>query len=594
MLSNVKVEPGRDRPVFLGAASHLLNTNYQYIYHIMNSKVCYSIILAGTVMLTGCGKKMNQFKSDYFSVNPNPLEVVGDKVPATVTGNIPAKFFQKNAEVTVTPYLEFNGMEVASAPYTFQGEKVRGNNPVINYNNGGSVTIPVQYVYNPEMNRSDLTLAFTVRQGNKQYALPRVKVAEGVVATAAIADAGTVTPAIANDKFQRIINEKYDADIKFLINQANLRKGELGSKSMLDLHKELVEANDDSRREIKEINIKSTASPDGGVKLNTKLAENREKNTLAYMQKSLKKDNITEFGELTANFTPQDWEGFQKLVAASNIQDKDLILSVLSMYKDPEQREKEIRNLSSVFDQLAETILPQLRYSRITASIDVIGKSDEEIMNIFLSNPKALTVDELLYAATLTDDNNKRLQIYDKAVELYPNDYRTYNNLGMCQYIDKDYEAAAANFAQAAKLAPNAPESQMNLGLVSLLNQNYKDASSKFGNAAGVDALGDALGVYYLKQGAYNSAVRAFGDSKTNNAALAQILNKDYSKAKNTLAGVKNPDATTFYLTAVLGARTNNNNMVYNNLRQAVKLDNNMLKRAQNDLEFANFNLSAL
>ncbi|WP_278434749.1 tetratricopeptide repeat protein [Muribaculum intestinale] len=560
----------------------------------MNSKVCYSIILAGTVMLTGCGKKMNQFKSDYFSVNPNPLEVVGDKVPATVTGNIPAKFFQKNAEVTVTPYLEFNGMEVASAPYTFQGEKVRGNNPVINYNNGGSVTIPVQYVYNPEMNRSDLTLAFTVRQGNKQYALPRVKVAEGVVATAAIADAGTVTPAIANDKFQRIINEKYDADIKFLINQANLRKGELGSKSMLDLHKELVEANDDSRREIKEINIKSTASPDGGVKLNTKLAENREKNTLAYMQKSLKKDNITEFGELTANFTPQDWEGFQKLVAASNIQDKDLILSVLSMYKDPEQREKEIRNLSSVFDQLAETILPQLRYSRITASIDVIGKSDEEIMNIFLSNPKALTVDELLYAATLTDDNNKRLQIYDKAVELYPNDYRTYNNLGMCQYIDKDYEAAAANFAQAAKLAPNAPESQMNLGLVSLLNKNYKDASSKFGNAAGVDALGDALGVYYLKQGDYNSAVRAFGDSKTNNAALAQILNKDYSKAKNTLAGVKNPDATTFYLTAVLGARTNNNNMVYNNLRQAVKLDNNMLKRAQNDLEFANFNLSAL
>lgn len=560
----------------------------------MNSKVCYSIILAGTVMLTGCGKKMNQFKSDYFSVNPNPLEVVGDKVPATVTGNIPAKFFQKNAEVTVTPYLEFNGMEVASAPYTFQGEKVRGNNPVINYANGGSVTIPVQYVYNPEMNRSDLTLAFTVRQGNKQYALPRVKVAEGVVATAAIADAGTVAPAIANDKFQRIINEKYDADIKFLINQANLRKGELDSKAMTDLQKELVEANDDSRREIKEINIKSTASPDGGVKLNTKLAENREKNTVAYMQKSLKKDNITEFGELTANFTPQDWEGFQKLVAASNIQDKELILSVLSMYKDPEQREKEIRNLSSVFDQLAETILPQLRYSRITASIDVIGKSDEEIMNIFLSNPKALSVDELLYAATLTDDNNKRLQIYDKAVELYPNDYRTYNNLGMCQYIDKDYDAAAANFAQAAKLAPNAPETQMNLGLVALLNQNYKDASSKFGNAAGVAALGDALGVYYLKQGDYNSAVRAFGDSKSNNAALAQILNKDYSKAKTTLAGVKNPDATTFYLTAVLGARTNNNNMVYNNLRQAIKLDNNMLKRAQNDLEFTNFNLSAL
>jgi hypothetical protein len=560
----------------------------------MNSKVCYSVILAGTFMLTGCSKNMNQFSADYFSVNPNPLEVVGDKVPATVTGNIPAKFFKKNAEVTVTPYLEFNNTEVASAPYTFQGENVRGNNPVINYDNGGSVTIPVQYVYAPEMNRSDLTLAFTVRQGNKEYALPRVKVAEGVVATAALADAGAVTPAVASDKFQRIINEKYDADIKFLINQANLRKGELESKSVTDFNKEIADANADARREIKEINITSAASPDGGVKYNTTLAENREKNTVDYLKKNLKKSNITEFGELTANFTPQDWEGFQKLVSESNIQDKDLILSVLSMYKDPEQREKEIRNLSSVFDQLADQILPQLRYSRLSASIDVIGKSDQEIMDAFISDPSSLSVDELLYAATLTDDNNKRLQIYNKAVELYPNDYRTYNNLGMCQYIDKDYEAAAANFAQAAKLNPNAAETQMNLGLVSLVNSDYKDASSKFGNAAGVSSLGEALGVYYLKQGDYNSAVRAFGDSKSNNAALAQILNKDYSKAKTTLAGVQNPDATTFYLTAVLGARTNNDNMVYNNLRQAVKLDSSLLKYAQNDLEFANYNVSNL
>lgn len=560
----------------------------------MNRKLCYVMGLGLALALSSCGKKLGQFSADYFTVNPNPLEAVGEKVPARVSANIPAKFFVKNAEVTVTPTLVFNGQEVNSKSYTFQGQKVRGNNPVISYDNGGTATIPVSFNYQPEMAKSELMLNFTVTQGNKKYVLPAVKVANGVVGTYALANAATVTPAIAPDAFQRIINEKYATDIMFLINQANIRAGQLKTDAMAELQKEIIAANSDTARVLQEINISSYASPDGGVKLNTRLAENREKNTKAYVNKMLKKDKITEFGELTAQFTAQDWEGFQKLVQQSNIQDKDLILSVLSMYKDPEQREKEIRNLSSVFDQLAETILPQLRYSRITASIDVIGKSDEEIMNIFLSNPKALTVDELLYAATLTDDNNKRLQIYDKAVELYPNDYRTYNNLGMCQYIDKDYEAAAANFAQAAKLAPNAPESQMNLGLVSLLNKNYKDASSKFGNAAGVDALGDALGVYYLKQGDYNSAVRAFGDSKTNNAALAQILNKDYSKAKNTLAGVKNPDATTFYLTAVLGARTNNNNMVYNNLRQAVKLDNNMLKRAQNDLEFANFNLSAL
>ncbi len=560
----------------------------------MTQKFCYSLMLAAALALTGCGKKMNQFKADYFNVNPNPLEVVGDKVPAKVTGNIPGKFFVKNAEVTVTPYLEYNGVEVASSPYTFQGEKVRGNNPVVNYENGGTVTIPVQYAYTPEMRKSNLVLAFTVKQGGKQYVLPRVKVATGVVATAALANVGAVNPAIAPDKFQRIINEKYDADIKFLINQANIRAGELKSDAILGLHKELADANDDGRREIKEINVSSYASPEGGLDLNTKLASNREKNTVDYMRKQLKKDNITEFGELTANFTAEDWEGFQKLVAASNIQDKELILSVLSMYKDPEQREREIRNLSSVFDQLAEQILPQLRYSRITASIDVIGKSDEEIMNIYLLNPKALSIDEILYAATLTNDNDKRLQIYDTAVNLYPNDYRTYNNLGMCQYIDQDYDAASANFAEAARLAPESGEAQMNLGLVSMLNKNYKDATAKFGNAAGVPALGEALGVYYLKQGDYNSAIRAFGDSKTNNAALAQILNKDYSKAKSTLAAIRMPDATTFYLTAVLGARTNNSNMVYNNLRQAVKLNKNMAAQAKSDLEFSNFNLSAL
>ena len=560
----------------------------------MTQKFCYSLMLAAVLALTGCGKKMNQFKADYFNVNPNPLEVVGDKVPAKVTGNIPGKFFVKNAEVTVTPYLEYNGVEVASSPYTFQGEKVRGNNPVVNYENGGTVTIPVQYAYAPEMRKSNFVLAFTVKQGGKQYVLPRVKVATGVVATAALANVGAVNPAIAPDKFQRIINEKYDADIKFLINQANIRAGELKSDAILGLHKELADANDDGRREIKEINVSSYASPEGGLDINTKLASNREKNTVDYMRKQLKKDNITEFGELTANFTAEDWEGFQKLVAASNIQDKELILSVLSMYKDPEQREREIRNLSSVFDQLAEQILPQLRYSRITASIDVIGKSDEEIMNIYLLNPKALSIDEILYAATLTNDNDKRLQIYDTAVNLYPNDYRTYNNLGMCQYIDQDYDAAAANFAEAARLAPESGEAQMNLGLVSMLNKNYKDATAKFGNAAGVPALGEALGVYYLKQGDYNSAIRAFGDSKTNNAALAQILNKDYSKAKSTLAAIRMPDATTFYLTAVLGARTNNSNMVYNNLRQAVKLNKNMAAQAKSDLEFSNFNLSAL
>ena len=560
----------------------------------MNSKHLMLLAATGAVMLTGCSKKLNQFQADYFTVNPNPLEVVGDRVPATVTARVPAKFFVKNAQVTVTPYLCFNGQEVASQPYAFQGEKVRGNAPVINYDNGGTVTIPVMYEYQPDMMKSELELAFDVRQGNKQYVLPRVKVAKGVVATAALADAATVTPALAHDKFQRIINEKYNADIHFLINQANIRDGQVKSSEMLALNQQIKNASGDKTREIEEINISSYASPEGSLDINTRLAENREKNTSAYLKNQLKKDNVTEFGELTANFTPEDWEGFQKLVAASNIQDKELILSVLSMYKDPEQREREIRNLSSIFDQLADQILPRLRKSRITASINVIGKSDQEILDLYSSNPSALSADELLYAATLVDDNGDKMKIYETAARLYPNDYRAFNDLGLTQYVAGNYDAAKGNFAKATRLAPEAAEPQMNLGLISLMNKDYRQANQKFGAAAGLEELNDAMGTYYLMTGDANAAVKAFGNAKTNNAALAQILAKDYSKAKSTLAGVTAPNAMTYYITAILGARTNNDTMVNNNLRQAVKLDRSLADKAAKDLEFQNFNISAI
>ena len=549
---------------------------------------------AALMMLTGCSKKLSPFQADYFTVNPNPLEVVGDKVPATVTANIPAKFFVKNAQVTVTPYLTYEGGEVASQPYSFQGEKVRGNSPVVSYDQGGNVTIPVMYNFDPVMLKSQLELAFTVQQGSKQYVLPRVTVADGVVATAALADAGTVNPALAPDKFQRIINEKYDADIHFLINQANVRANQTITSEMGRLSEKMIATQGDSTLQLAEVNISSYASPEGSLDFNTKLAEKREQTTQAFLKDRMKKDKVTEFGELTANFTPEDWEGFQKLVAASNIQDKELILSVLSMYKDPEQREREIRNLSSIFDQLADQILPQLRKSRITASINVIGKSDDEIRNLLANDPSKLNVEEMLYAANLCDNNADKMAAYKKAVSQYPDDYRVYNDLGLTQYVAGDYAAAQKSFAQAARLNPAAAEPQMNQGLISLVNKDYRAANQKFGSAAGLNELGDAMGTYYLMTGDVNNAVKSFGSAKTNNAALAQLLNKNYTGAKEILSQVKTPDATTYYITAVLGARTNNENMVMNNLRQAVKLDKNLLKRAQNDMEFAKYNLSYL
>ncbi len=557
----------------------------------MNSKLSFSLAMAAAVTLSGCSKKLGQMQADYFSTNPNPLEVVGENVPATVSARIPAKYFVKNAVVTVTPYLTYAGGQTASTPYAFQGESVRGNNPVVSYERGGAVTIPVNVPYQPAMANSTLELDFTVTQGKKTYALPRVAVAKGVVATATMANAATATPAITADKFQRVIAEKVDADIIFLINQANIRDNQLRSQAMTNLHSEIANADADDRREIAEINIQSYASPDGSLDLNTRLAQAREKTTVDYMNKQLKGKS---FGELTADFTPEDWEGFRRLVSESKIQDKDLILSVLSMYQDPEVREREIHNLSHVFEQLAEEILPQLRYSHITAKINVIGKSDDEIRQAYKQNPSSLSVDEILYLATLVDSNAEKAQIYSTAAELYPTDYRTFNNLGMAQFADGDYDAARSSFAQAARLAPASGEPQMNLGLVALVNGNYDDAQSRFGNAAGVEELNEALGVYYLKKGDNAAAARSLRGVNTNNAALAQILTKDYSTAKKTLAAITQPDATTYYLTAVLGARTNNENMIVSNLRQAIKLDSKMAERAANDMEFARFNLSGV
>lgn len=565
----------------------------------MNSKLYYVALAALALTATGCSKKLGQFKSDYFSTTPTPLETVGATVPGTINGNLPAKFMVKNAKVTATPVIQWTTShgttgEATAQPVIFQGQDVRANGQVVDYSNGGTVNIPFNIMYQPEMAKSDLYLDFSVDQNGKVYTLPRVKVGNGVIATSTLASAKTIHPATAADNFQKVISEKYSADIHFLINQANVRANQTDKSDYIDLNKRLMEASQAANQEIAGITINSYASPEGSLDFNTKLAEKREANTTKLMEGQLKKDKITEFGELTASFTPEDWEGFEKLVEKSNIQDKDLILSVLKMYPDPVQREQEIRNLSSVFNELADQILPQLRYSRVMATINVLGKSDQEMLQLFNTDPSKLTENEMLYLATLTDDNFKKMEVYNTAAELHSKDYRTFNNLGMTQWIAGDYEAAQANFEHAHRLDPMAKEPEMNLGLVQMLNNNYAKANEQFGMATGVPEAADAMGVYYMTQGDLQKAIRSFGDVKTNNAALAQILNKDYNAARDILGAIKTPDATTYYLSAVLGARTNNQNMVMNNLRQAVKLDKTMLQRAQNDLEFANYNLSYL
>ncbi len=561
---------------------------------IMKKTLVYLSLGAMVLTMGSCSKKVGDFASEYFTTTPTPLETVGETVPATISGTVPAKFMPKNAVVTVTPVLVWDGGEASSSQVTFQGENARANGQVISYKEGGPVTIPFNVLYQPEMLNSDLYLDFKVNQGGKDYVLPRVKVGYGVIATSTLTDVAVLEPAPANSNFERIIKEKYSAEIKFLINQANIRANQTSAADYVDFNKDLLAANAAANMEIAGVNVHSYASPDGTMAFNTQLAEKREENTVSYMRNQLKKDNITEFGELTSEFTPEDWEGFQELVEKSNIQDKNLILSVLKMYKDPEQREAELKNMSAVFNELAEQILPQLRYSKIVATVNVIGKSDEEMFAQFESSPSGLSLEEILYIGTLANDNVKKEAIYTAATQIYPNDFRTWNGLGATEFSLGKYDAAAKALAQAKKLAPNDKSVDLNQGLVALANNDLSKAKDLIGGAAGVPQAGAALGVLYLNEGKVSNAVNSLGGVKNNNAALAQILSKDYSSAKNTLSAIQNPNAITYYLAAIVGARTNNENMVLTNLREAIKLDNSILSKAQKDLEFASYNLGGL
>ncbi len=559
----------------------------------MIKKLHLPLLMALVVAFASCGKP--ELKPEYFTTNPQVLEAVAGKVPVTINGTFPEKFLKKKGVIKVTPVLKWNGGEAKGDVFTYQGEKVEGNNPTISYKMGGNVTMKTTFNYIPEMAKSELWLEFDAKFGKKTVDIPAIKIADGVVSTSELVNktVATANTADSKDKFQRIIAQEKEANIMFLIQQANLRSSELNSDQIKEFNQTVSDVYADKKgKKINNIEISAYASPDGGVKLNTGLSENREENTVKYVNKQLKKAEVEAAVE--SNATAQDWEGFQELVSASDIQDKELILRVLSMYQDPEQRETEIKNISSVYKTLADEILPQLRRSRLTLNYDLIGKSDEEIMQFVDSDPKQLNVEELLYAGTLTNDNAKREKIYKLAVSQYPNDYRAYNNLCEVYYQNGNYDQAESYGKKAANINGNAPEVNMNLGLVALAKGDKATAEACFGKASGAENLNEAMGNLYIAQGQYERAVNAFGDAKTNSAALAQILAKDYNKAKSTLSAVETPDAYTDYLMAIVGARTNNSTMVTNSLSSAVKKDAALAKYAETDIEFAKYDISGI
>ena len=543
------------------------------------------------MLLTSCSGKLGALSADNFSVVPNPLESNAGNVSATINGMFPEGYMKKKAVVTVIPELRYgNGQVARGEAATFQGEKVEGNDQTIAYKVGGNYTMKTNFKYVPEMQKSELYLTFDAKIGNKQQEVPAIKVADGVVSTGELgyATVKQATPSVSTDAYQRIIEKKQDANIKFLIQQANLRSSELKNNSVkefVDLLKKIQKEKETLA--LKNVEVSAYASPDGGFDLNDKLANKRQTNTETYVKQQLKKTKNAD-ANVDAKYTAQDWDGFQELVKVSNIQDKDVILRVLSMYKDPEEREQQIKNMSSVFRELADGILPQLRRSRMTINYEVIGRSDEQIKDQYKSDASQLSLEELLYNAALTNNAAEKEDIFKTTTKLFPNDARAFNNLATLAYQRGDYSAAKSYADKALAIDSKNADAKANLGLVALAEGDVAKAENLISQASGASNIQEALGNLHIAQGKYAQAEQDLANTNSNTAALAQILNKNYSAAASTLSNIKNPDATTDYLKAILSARQGNTADAASALRNAISKDPVWAKYAAQDLELLN------
>lgn len=551
----------------------------------MQKKNLLFLSAASLLLMTSCSK-LGPLSADNFTVVPNPLETQAGQVPATINGTFPEKYMKKKAVVTVTPELRYADGQVAKGQSaTFQGEKVMGNDQTISYKVGGRYTMKTAFDYVPEMQKSEMYLTFDARIGKKQQKVPAVKVANGVIATSELyrKTLASENGCIAPDTFQRVNEKKQEANIKFLINQANIRKSELKNNSVQEFVEMLKKINADREGfNVQNVEIQAYASPEGGVKLNDKLAGNRKNESEKYVKNTLKQTKVN--ADIDAHYTAQDWDGFQKLVAASNLQDKEVILRVLSMYEDPQEREQQIRNMSAGFRELADGILPELRRSRLIINYETIGRSDEQIKAQYSEDASKLSADELLYSATLDEPVAKQEEIYKKTAETYPNDYRAYNNLAALALAKGD-TAKAREYAQKAAALGNAPEAQANLGLLSLIDGNVQDAERAIAKSSGSESVNQAIGTLAIAKGDYAQAEKAFAKVNSNTAALAQLLNKNYDAAAKTLDRVENPNAMTDYLHAVVAARRGNKFAASSYLKEALQKDPSLKQYAENDLE---------
>ncbi|MFW5821052.1 MAG: hypothetical protein ACOCWA_07170 [Bacteroidota bacterium] len=557
-------------------------------------KLNYLALFAVTAFfLSSCGglNKMQENAGEVsYQVTPDPLEVHADEVDVKIDVKYPEKYFNKNAILTLTPVVKYEGGETAYEPKMVQGEKVEANNQVISQD-GGSVSYSGTVPYSKEMMMSDLVIRVDAELKGNTLTFDDFKVADGIVTTPKLVVVDP-KPVMVGDKYQRIVPDSYKADIHYIINRSNVRNSQVTNEDMEGLSEFIKTAEQDERTDLKGMKLHGYASPDGPYDFNDKLAEDRQESAKRYFDREARRaelESAAKEGFLAMDYTPEDWEGFKEELEKSDVPDKELILRVLSMYSDPQVREQEIRNLAAAFEVLAEDVLPELRRSRFLVNVDKIGLSDEEIKQVWSSDPDSLDLEELLYAASLHDDLETKLAIYKKANQKHPNCFRAANNIGYVYVKMGEAEEAKEAFEEAKGIQDNDVVNN-NLGAVALMQGEVEEAEQLFQASMGAgDAVNYNLGIIKIMQGDYDAAENYFGNTNSVNAAIAKLLQDDYDAALATINNTEEESAKKYYVKAVIAARQDKDQLVFDSLEMAFDMDAELKDRAEKDIIFAEY-----
>ncbi len=557
-------------------------------------RLTYSLaIIMLIALVSSCAslKKMQQTAEEIdYTVEPEVLEMHAGEIAVSISGKVPEKYFNKKATALITPVLVYEGGETALTPVTIQGEKVEGNNTAINFVEGGSFTYSDKTQYKDDMLRSHLELRVVASKGSKSVEFDPYKIADGVVATPALVK---VNPKVvfAKDKFQKDVPATEVAQVNFDKNSSTLKYSERRAEDIKMLKEFISEVKENERKRFDNVDVEAYASPEGSEELNDKLANKRADVAKNFIDDEFKDiEDLDETSFFLENATPEDWAGFEKLVRESELEEKDMILRVIQMHSDVNQREKEFRNMTKIFKELEDEIHPKLRRSELKVNITLIGHTDEEIKNLVETDIDSLMQEELLYAATLyPEDFQKQLDIYTNYTEKYQDDWRGHNNVGAAQFELGNVEAAKTAFEKAKAAKANATVFN-NIAAVELINGDLESAETNLTSATGVKEASYNLGIIKIKQANYESAVNYFGEGCCFNSALANVLAGNFDDAvRYAECGDDKDEAMNYYVKAIAGARKADTELMYNNLRTACTKDAALKAHAAKDVEFVKF-----